>query len=275
MKMTDSTWRLILSPPASGAWNMALDEAILEAAASKVSPPTLRLYSWSPPCLSLGNAQPFSQIDHDRLMDFGWDIVRRATGGRAILHTDELTYSVSAPLEDRNFEGGVLQGYKYLSAGLITALSILGLEVELQPEVALSEQDRSQPVCFEFPSSYEITVAGKKLVGSAQLRRKGGLLQHGSLPLSGDIGRIAFVLAMEDENERELSHRRVHERASTLESSLGQDVTWAQVSDAMIRGFSDALGLRFENAAPTEVEISRAEELKQERYGNRIWTERI
>ena len=275
MKFADSTWRLILSPPASGAWNMALDEAILEAAAAKGSPPTLRLYSWSPPCISLGNAQPISQIDHNRLSNFSWDIVRRATGGRAILHSDELTYSVSAPLENPSFEGGVLQGYKYLSAGLIATLSILGLEVELQPEVVLSEQDRSQPICFEFPSSYEITVAGKKLVGSAQLRRKGGLLQHGSLPLSGDIGRIALVLRMENEGQRELARARVHERASTLEGSLGQEVTWAQVSDAMMRGFSDALGISFERASPTEGEVERAKELKQERYGNRIWTERI
>jgi lipoate-protein ligase A len=275
MAKPGSTWRLILSPPASGAWNMALDEAILEAAAAKGSPPTLRLYSWSPPCLSLGNAQPFSQIDHGRLNDFGWDIVRRTTGGRAILHSDELTYSVSAPLEDPNFEGGVLRGYKYLSAGLVAALSVLGLEVELQPEVVLSEQDRSQPICFEFPSSYEITVAGKKLVGSAQLRRKGGLLQHGSLPISGDIGRIALVLTMEDEGQRELSHKRVHQRASTLESSLGQEVTWDQVSEAMIRGFSDALGISFERASPTKSELARAQELKLERYGNRIWTERI
>ena len=270
-----SAWRLILSPPAPGAWNMALDEAILEAAAARISTPTLRLYSWSPPCLSLGNAQPYSQIDHRLRKEMGWDIVRRATGGRAILHTDELTYSVTAPQENPNFEGGVLRAYKYLSTGLIAALSYLGLKVELQPEVVLSEEDRSQPICFEFPSSYEITVDGKKLVGSAQLRRKGGVLQHGSLPLYGDVGRIALVLQMDDEGQRDLAHKRVNERASTLESSLGREVTWDQTSQAMIHGFSTALGISLERSTPTEMEIKRAEELHQERYANRIWTERI
>lgn len=275
MEKVGSAWRLILSPAAQGAWNMALDEAILEFTAAGESPPTLRLYSWSPPCLSLGNAQPISQIDPTRLSAYGWDIVRRSTGGRAILHTDELTYSVTAPLEDPNFEGGVLQSYKYISDGLISALSILGLQVEIQPEVVLSEQERSQPVCFQMPSSYEITVNEKKLVGSAQLRRKGGVLQHGTLPLCGDIGRISFVLDFEDEDQRERSHARVQERATTLESLLGQFISWDQAAEALIQGFSSALGLSFKDTPPTEREIKRAEELLQERYDNQKWTERI
>jgi lipoate-protein ligase A len=254
---------------------MALDEAILESTASGESPPTLRLYSWSPPCLSLGNAQPISQIDVDRLNEFSWDIVRRSTGGRAILHTDELTYSVTAPLEDSNFEGGILQGYKYISSGLIGALTLLGLEVEIQSEVVLSEQERSQPVCFELPSSYEITVNEKKLLGSAQLRRKGGVLQHGTLPLCGDIGRICLVLHYDDEDHRSRCHERVQERASTLEACIGHTISWDKVANAMIQGFTKSLGMNFEEAEFTERELTRAEELLQERYENRSWTERI
>jgi lipoate-protein ligase A len=254
---------------------MALDEAILESTASGESPPTLRLYSWSPPCLSLGNAQPISQIDVDRLNEFSWDIVRRSTGGRAILHTDELTYSVTAPLEDSNFEGGILQGYKYISSGLIGALTLLGLDVEIQSEVVLSEQERSQPVCFELPSSYEITVNEKKLLGSAQLRRKGGVLQHGTLPLCGDIGRICLVLHCDDENHRSRCHERVQERASTLEACIGHTISWDKVANAMIQGFTKSLGMNFEEAEFTERELTRAEELLQERYENRSWTERI
>jgi lipoate-protein ligase A len=275
MEKLGSTWRLLLSPAARGVWNMALDEAILESTTSGESPPTLRLFSWSPPCISIGSAQPFSQIDHARRKALGWDIVRRPTGGRAILHADELTYSVTAPLEDPKFEGGVLQSYKYISRGLISALSVLGLQVELQPEVVPSEQERSEPVCFELPSSYEITIDEKKLVGSAQLRRRGGVLQHGTLPLYGDIGRISLALHFEDEDQRNQAHERVQERASTLETSLGRTILWDQAAEAIIQGFSSALGINFENAQPTETEIKRAEELIQERYGNKIWTERI
>jgi lipoate-protein ligase A len=254
---------------------MALDEAILEAAASRESPPTLRLYSWSPPCLSLGSAQPISQVDLDRLESIGWDIVRRPTGGRAILHTDELTYSLTAPANYPHLQGGVLQGYKYISQGLIAALSILGLEVELQPEVNLSEEERRHPVCFQLPSSYEITVEGKKLVGSAQLRRVGGVLQHGSLPLSGDIGRITNVLHFDEEAQRQRAYREVHQRACTVESCLGRTISWEQASNAMVQGFNTALGLQFQPASPSEGEIARANELFRERYANRSWTERV
>ena len=176
---------------------------------------------------------------------------------------------------DPNFEGGVLSSYKYISEGLISALTTLELEVELQPEVALSEHDRSHPVCFETPSSYEITVANKKLLGSAQLRRKGGVLQHGTLPLYGDIGRISHALRYESEEQRNQSHDRVQERASTLETSLGRIISWDQAAEAMIQGFTKALGVNFREAPPTEIELKRAEEILHERYDNRDWTERI
>jgi lipoate-protein ligase A len=94
--MTD-TWRCLFTPPARGAWNMAVDEAILETAGRGESLPTLRLYAWEPACLSLGYAQSCQDVDRARLQERGWEVVRRATGGRAILHVDELTYSVTAP----------------------------------------------------------------------------------------------------------------------------------------------------------------------------------
>ncbi|HEX9617401.1 MAG TPA: hypothetical protein VGA03_08280, partial [Anaerolineales bacterium] len=108
-------WRLIHTPPAPGAWNMAVDEAILEAVGRGQADPTLRLYAWSPPCLSLGYAQPSSDVDLPQLHALGWDLVRRPTGGRAILHTDELTYAVIAPLSEPRLAGSVLESYQSLS----------------------------------------------------------------------------------------------------------------------------------------------------------------
>ena len=109
MNYSSEQWRLLITSPASGAWNMAVDEALLEAVGSNQSLPCLRLYAWEPPCLSIGYAQPFADIDRSRLADFGWDWVRRPTGGRAILHADELTYSVIAPLDEPRVSGSVLE----------------------------------------------------------------------------------------------------------------------------------------------------------------------
>src|SRR5512141_3146631 len=127
------TWRLIMSGPARGAWNMAADESILEHAGRGESRPTLRLYAWEPACLSLGHAQPYADIDLDRLRAHGWEMVRRPTGGRAILHTDELTYSVMAPASEPRVAGSVLESYNRLACALLHAMRSLGLDARSNP----------------------------------------------------------------------------------------------------------------------------------------------
>lgn len=271
---TPTPWRLILSPPASGANNMALDEAILEATASRAVLPTLRLYDWSPPCLSVGYAQAADDVDHDRLATLGWDVVRRPTGGRALLHIDELTYSVAAPADDPLLRGGVLPSYRRLSEGLSAGLALLGLRAEVQPEIALPSEAKTNPVCFQVPSAYEITVGGRKLIGSAQVRRRGGVLQHGSLPLRGDIGRVCLALRFADEPERSQAAMRLRERATTVESCLGRPVSWQDAAEAMARGFGKSLDLTLEPGEPTDDEERRAARLAAERYARFLWTGR-
>src|SRR5512139_4097803 len=219
------TWRLLITPPAHGAWNMALDEAILEHIGRGESGPTLRLYAWDPPCLSLGHAQPFADVDRARLQERGWEVVRRLTGGRAILHTDEITYSVIAPNDEPRVAGTVLESYNRLARALLLAVKELDLPVEIK-EGKVDHQAVPNPVCFEVPSTYEITVNGKKLIGSAQARKKEGVLQHGSLPLVGDLTRICQALVFENESERDSASARLLERATTLESALGKQVGW-------------------------------------------------
>ena len=165
------TWRLLITPPAHGAWNMALDESILEHIGRGEFVPTLRLYAWDPPCLSLGHAQPFADVDLLRLREHGWEVVRRATGGRAILHTDEITYSVIAPNDEPRVAGTVLESYNRLALALLLAVKELELPVEMK-QGRVENNSMLNPVCFEVPSTYEITVNGKKLIGSAQARRK-------------------------------------------------------------------------------------------------------
>jgi lipoate-protein ligase A len=269
-----TTWRLITTPPAPGAWNMAVDEAILEHAGRSDVLPTLRLYAWNPPCLSLGHAQPFSDVDTARLKSHGWEVVRRVTGGRAILHTDELTYSVTGPVEEPNLAGTVLESYNRLAGALLTAVQDLSVPVEMK-EGKADASGRSNPVCFEVPSTYEITVEGKKLIGSAQARRKEGVLQHGSLPLTGDLTRICQALVFPDEAARETAMQRLLVRATTVESVLGREVDWDTAGQAFVRAFEARLGLTFEEGELSASELTRAEELVREKYAHPDWTERI
>lgn len=254
---------------------MAVDESILESIGRGASLPTLRLYAWTPACLSLGVAQPFADVDTVRLRARGWDVVRRITGGRAILHTDELTYSVIGPADNPILAGSVLESYSRLAKALLHAVQDLGMSVEMK-EGKADESGKSNPVCFEVPSTYEITAeGGKKLIGSAQARRKEGVLQHGSLPLFGDLTRITDALAFADESARADASARLLARAATVESALSMVVAWDDAARAMVRAFEAVLGIQFERGELSKKEISRADDLVREKYGNPIWTERV
>ena len=266
-------WRLLITSPARGAWNMAVDEAILEHIGGRKSLPTLRLYAWEPACLSLGHAQPFADVDVDRLNAHGWEVVRRPTGGRAILHTDELTYSVIAPNDEPNVAGTVLESYNRLAQALLLAVKNLELSVEMK-EGKTDGNSTPNPICFEVPSIYEITVDGKKLIGSAQARRKEGVLQHGSLPLTGDLARICQALVFENESLREDAAKRLLARAATVESALGRVVSWDNAAQAFIHAFEAQLELSLERGELSESESKRADELVKEKYDHRSWTQR-
>ncbi|MFC2029907.1 biotin/lipoate A/B protein ligase family protein [Chloroflexota bacterium] len=267
-----ATWRLLVQGQTDGATNMAVDEAILGAVASGASPPTLRFFSWHPPCLSLGRSQPVDDVDSVACRGDGVDMVRRPTGGRAILHTDELTYSLALPQTDPRASGDILDSYRRLSEGLLAGLRELGVEAvramgHRKPQAELTA------VCFETPSDYEITVGGRKLVGSAQWRAQGGVLQHGTLPLHGDIGRIVTYLAFSDA-ERRAQRKAVRARAATLQDTLGENVPFARAAEALATGFAQALNLKLAPGALTDEEHFAASGLRQSRYADPGWTER-
>ncbi|MCX6057789.1 MAG: lipoate--protein ligase family protein, partial [Chloroflexi bacterium] len=241
-----NTWRLLHTPPASGAWNMAVDESILEHIQRGESLPALRLYAWDPPCLSLGHAQPFADVDMERVKAHGWEVVRRLTGGRAILHTDELTYSVTGSASEPILSGSILESYNRIARALLFAVRELGLPVEMKEHITEPATLNLNPVCFEVPSTYEITVDGKKLIGSAQARRKEGVLQHGSLPLTGDLTRICQALVFKDESARENAAQRLLARATTVESVTGVKTDWEKAAQTFVKGFESQLGIRFQ-----------------------------
>jgi lipoate-protein ligase A len=261
-----STWRLLIAPPAAGRRNMAVDEAILDAVAAGQAPPTLRFYAWDPPCLSLGHAQSSEVLDEAGLAAEGWDRVRRPTGGRALLHVDELTYSIAAPDSVPGLAGGVLPSYQVLSRGLLAGLEQLGLHPDAPALTVVGQSDRLNPVCFEVPSAYEITVRGKKLVGSAQLRRRGAVLQHGSLPLTGDISRVVRGLRYPDDNARRQAADRLRRHATTLEEQVGRLVSFDEAAQALVAGFAAALAWSISPAPLTSGEQSVALQLEATLY---------
>lgn len=254
-----------------GAWNMAVDEAILASVGAGDAPPTLRLYSWTPPCLSLGYGQRARDADTGRIAARGWQIVRRPTGGRAILHADELTYSLALPPDHPLALEAVVESYRAISRGLMAALERLGAAV--QAEKADTAAMQIGAVCFETPSHYEITVGGRKLVGSAQVRRTYGVLQHGTLPLTGDIARICDALAYADDAERDAAKAAVRARALTLETALGgRAVTWDEAARVIAQGFRETFGIDLIEADLSNAERENASRFVTERYGSHDWT---
>jgi lipoyl(octanoyl) transferase len=254
---------------------MAIDEAVLEAVGQTQALPSIRLYAWDPACLSIGYAQPCSDVDQKSLNILGWDWVRRPTGGRAILHTDELTYSVIAPLTEPRVSGGVLESYQRLSKALLTALHSLHIPAQAHPTNPIGNIRENGAVCFDVPSNYEIVVNGKKLIGSAQARRKDGVLQHGTLPLWGDLTRITQALVFSDEQIRRDAALRLLSHATTVELILGYRINWETAAQALIAGFQSELDLELVPDDLSEQEINRAERLIKEKYSHTSWLERI
>ncbi len=270
-----AVWRLIIEEdPRSGAANMAVDQAIATACAAGESPPTLRFYRWQPPAVSLGRHQPLAEIDRAAVEAHGYDLVRRSTGGRAILHTDELTYSVAAPADEPRVKGGVMDAYLRLSNALLTGLQTLGVAADKAAADTRVGSDVSA-ACFEVPSAYEITAGGRKLMGSAQSRRAHYVLQHGSLPLTGDITRLIDVLVLDAEEAVALRHQ-LATRACTLAQALGVDdqapaVEFTHVAQALAQGFNQTLNLTYQPGQLTPSELRLAAQLIREQYANPEW----
>jgi len=269
-----SVWRLLLEPhPRPGALNMAIDETILRAVVAGQSPPTLRLYGWSPTTLTLGRGQPCADADVGALERDGVDLVRRMTGGTAVLNRDELTYTIAVADSDPRLAGTIAESYRAAGVALVSALARLGLmTAEIRPRDrggAYGSSRGRTPVCFEIPSDYEVTVGGRKLVGSAQMRVRGGVLQHGSLPLRGDIGAISAYLTQRPDPER------IRSFAITLQEALGRTVGWTEAAVALVAAFRDILALSLIESPLSRDERVQAERLLVTKYGDPGWTSRL
>jgi len=234
---------------------MEYDERLAQSLTVSDQPSTVRVYGWQPPAISIGWHQSLEEIDLKKCSQAGIDVVRRPTGGRAILHSDEVTYSV-VMVADRS---SVLGVYQRISEALVCALRSLGVEACLeksQPHFPSLYRLPSSVACFASAARYEIHVCGNKLVGSAQRRfaRANGeevVLQHGSILLGPDHLRIVEFLKMPSGSDPECLRKELKEKTTDLSSALGRRAMFNEVAEAVQRGFEESWGIEFLPEVPS------------------------
>ncbi len=276
-------WRLLDTGTHSAALNMALDEALL-LVCDEQPQVTLRFYGWARPTLSLGYFQSITEIDLAECERRGFDWVRRPTGGRAVLHDHELTYSIVAPIE--LLGASVAQSHERISRALARGLEKLGLHAEFAKRAGSHSQPlpRStgegcppgspkggvRAACFAAPAAVELTVQGKKVIGSAQVRTKKSLLQHGSIPMTIDFDVLAAVLKMREP----AALRLLQQKAGGLADFLAREPTIEELKQALIKGFEEIFEATFRAEGLSSQERALAERLCTEKYSTCAWNRR-
>jgi lipoate-protein ligase A len=252
-------WRLINSGARDAAYNMALDEAIAAAVRRGQSPPTLRFYSWSNPSVSIGAFQKSSDVNISYCNENNIPIVRRPTGGRAVLHAEELTYSFSAKNEGV-FSGGLLATYKIISSAFQTALHQMGLDAEMKQTKESGSVLTKSPLCFHSSSYGELKSGGSKLIGSAQKRWTDGFLQQGSIPYSVNTEMLKAVFIFNKDDSVQSSITGLQAFVEKVDENLFKQY----IKDA----FEKIFGFILEEAQPSRLEEKSALQLMQRKYLN-------
>jgi lipoyl(octanoyl) transferase len=258
--------RLLVTEPLDAAANMALDEALLQVRLARATRPTLRFFAWAPPAISLGYGQALDErIDLDAARDLGLGLVRRPTGGSAILHEGpdlEVTYSVVAAAGDFPGADELLSTYRWIGSALVEGLRGLGAPVEMVP-VQPSDPASMPAFCFARTGSHELEVDGKKLVGSAQRRRGNAFLQHGSIMLGAAPDRLRRVFPGEADPLRGMT---------TLEAVLGRRPSFDDAAAALALGFREAHGLALAPGGLDRDEDLAMQRLVHDKYEQESWT---
>jgi lipoate-protein ligase A len=276
-------WRIIFTGANDAFFNMAMDEALLCSCQKGSSPPVLRLYLWDPPAVSLGYSQSAHRaVDVGRCEERGIQVVRRITGGRAVLHQDEITYSLCASPEDSPQLGqDTLQTYQKISMALLESLRLLGAEGEWAKPISKRNPPSPHPgpskPCFASSSRYEITVGGKKLIGSAQRRfsvpsaegRRHSFIQHGSIPTGKGEHSLAELLPGDLSVEQ--MKRTLQRSATDLEQIVKRRVEPEEILSALKTGFQKVFASRMEDSEVSPDELRTATHLKEKKYLRDEW----
>ena len=255
-----TAWRLIRDGDHDAATNMGIDEAIMSAHALGGCPPTLRLYGWDRPSISLGYFQDLSRggIDLDYCEEAGIELVRRPTGGRAVLHGHDLTFSiVIAETEIPSASRSVLGSHAWLMGGIVEGLRLLGLDAQLGAvDGAASERSAD---CFAHAAACDIVAGAHKVAGSAQVRRHGVILEQGSIPF----------------RRPEIEPSRVFRRQTEVCCKLPEGLDRKTLENAIILGFRESQGIEMAKDRLSADEMDAARELAASRFSDREWTLRV
>ncbi len=263
------SWRRLDTGPASGACNMAVDEALIQSVAGG-GRPVLRFYRWDPPAVSLGYGQDLQrELDPERCRAAGIDIVRRPTGGRAVLHWEELTYSVVCAVDDPQVGGSVEVTTRRIGACLVAGLQRAGVPAELERAGRQGQRSRGPAAtlpCFSSASRAEVTCAGRKLVGSAQRRMRGVILQHGSLLTGPAHRRLVELIPGLSGSQRQEWLDRLMRGSIQLDECCPGIPAWPRLVDALAQGFAAVLPAVLEPDGLAQTEALQAAELVESRY---------
>jgi lipoate-protein ligase A len=261
------TYRFLNTGTQEAALNMAIDEAVLLRHLEGQAPPTLRVFRWTQPSISLGRFQQVErEINLERCEQEGIALVRRPTGGRAVYHLDEFTYSFVSG-RAYGIPAGIVAAYAYLAQGLIAALAQMGVHAELS-EGRVSKQPSA--ACFASSTQADLTSGGFKLIGSAQVWKEDALLQQGSLPIDDRSTEFYALLRFPDEDARAQALARYREMTTPLHT-FAPSVTWDEIARAFRAGFSKALQVDFQPGELTDEEWELARRLAEEKYSKLSW----
>lgn len=269
-------WRFLDTAFGNAFYNMAVDEQLVSSVASGESPPVVRVFGWAPPAVSFGYAQRIArEVDVSVAAARGIDIVRRPTGGRAVLHWNELTYSVVCTADDPVLGGNITDVYRAISTCLVAGLRHLGVDANLEPGRSPVPSPRGRDLtspCFSSTSQYEITLQGRKLVGSAQRRMGDIVLQHGSLLIGPEHKQVVDLFPGGHDRLRRAYADQLEAHTISLEEA-GHTLAHPDVAAGIRHGFAATLGdLADIPLSPTET--AGVESLVADKYDTPDWNER-
>ncbi len=260
---SSKTWFLILQKePLSPYQNMAIDEFLMEKCEKEENITFLRFYKWAPPSVSIGRSQKAKKVvNHKLLKEKGVGFVRRPTGGKAVLHYEELTYSIAS--SDIRFisSPSVRVVYNQLAKALLKGLLNLGIEAKIVSKDPKGLVRTNLP-CFSYPTRDEIEVKGKKIIGSAQKRSKNSILQHGSIPIK-DYRDLYAELTFVD-------RAILFKSMTTIELEIGES-DWDKISKAFTKGFQEEFDVNFEKYEFNKKDKDDIEKLVKNKYSTDTW----
>lgn len=272
------TWHFVNTKSSNPFYNMAVDEALMNFVSREEIDPVIRFYTWNPATLSIGYFQKLTkEIDIEKVKEKGFGLVRRATGGRGVLHDKELTYSVIVPESHPNMPQTVTEAYRVISEGLLEGFKALGFEAYFSvPKSKEAREKLKSPrssVCFDAPSWYELVVEGRKIAGSAQTRQKGVILQHGSILQDINVDELFDMFTYRNDRLKEKMKAAFMDKAIAINDISDRHITLEEMETAFYEGFIKGLNIEFK---PLEFTESQKEEIKhlEDKYRSEEWTYR-